>query len=117
MSGKSETAKKTNSLLETLNQKVQQLVQEAKDTEKTVSKPLAISGALRINLLAFKDGTVMFAIAKLSQRKVLILTRDDIRFLMSWFNEKYDEIDTLLAVVSKYVSNRPTISTSEDTLF
>ena len=117
MSGKSETAKKTNSLLETLNQKVQQLVQEAKDTEKTVSKPIAINNALRLNLLVFRDCTVMFSIAKLSQKKALILTRDDIRFLMSWFNEKYDEIDTLLAIVSKYVSNRPTISTSEDTLF
>jgi hypothetical protein len=117
MSSKSETVKKTSSLLETLNQKVQQLIEEAKSTQNTVSKPLAINGALRINLLVFRDGTVMFSIAKLSQKKVIILTKDDMRYLMTWFSEKYDEVDTLLAVVSKYVPSKSTVSTSEETLF
>ena len=117
MSNRSETSKKTSSLIEVLNQKVQQLVDEAVSTEKTITKPIAINGTLRVSLLAFKDGTVMFSIAKLSQGKAIVITHDDLRFLLEFFNTKYDEVDTLLAVVSKYAPKQQKVSISEETLF
>ena len=106
---------KTNSVASSYESIIKQLINEAKTSGQIASKPIAINQSLRINILAFKDGTVMFSIAKLSQKKAVILTLDDMQFLKGLFNEKSEQLELLLAIASKFT--RPRSNThDEDTI-
>ena len=106
---------KTSTIASNYDSIVRQLINEAKTSGNIVSKPIATHESLRINILAFKDGSVMFSIAKLSQRKAIILTLDDIQFLKTLFNEKSEQLELLLAIASKFVKPR-TQQNDEDTI-
>jgi len=106
---------KTDSLVSNYGAIIQDLVSSAKASGNIVSKPIAIHESLRINVLAFKDGSVMFSIAKLSQRKAIILTYDDMQFLRQLFNEKSEQLGVLLAIASKFVKQRTSVD-NEDTI-
>ena len=106
---------KTNSVVSNYEAIIKQLVSEAKESGETKSKPIAIHESLRINVLAFKDGSVMFSIAKLNQKKAIVLTLYDMQFLKQLFNEKSEQLELLLAVVSKYTRPR-TQQNDEDTI-
>ena len=115
--GKNEekNIQKTNTIASNYESIIKQLVSEAKESGETKSKPIAIHESLRINVLAFKDGTVMFSIAKLSQKKAVILTLSDMQFLKQLFNEKSEQLELLLAVASKFTRPRSS-SNDEDTI-
>jgi len=106
---------KTNTIVSNYDAIVRQLINEAKTSGNIASKPIAINNSLRINILAFKDGSVMFSIAKLSQRKAIILTYDDMLFLKTLFNEKSEQLELLLTIASKFVKPRSS-SNDEDTI-
>jgi len=106
---------KTNVIASNYDSIIRQLINEAKTSGNIVSKPIAIHESLRINILAFKDGSVMFSIAKLSQRKAVILTYDDMQFLKQLFNEKSEQLELLLLTASKFVKPR-TQQNDEDTI-
>jgi len=106
---------KTNTIASNYESIIKGLINEAKTSGQIASKPIAIHESLRINILAFKDGTVMFSIAKLSQKKAVILTLDDMQYLKSLFNEKSEQLELLLAIASKFT--RPRSNThDEDTI-
>jgi len=106
---------KTNTIASSYESIIKQLINEAKTSGQIASKPIAINQSLRINILAFKDGTVMFSIAKLSQKKAVILTLDDMQFLKGLFNEKSEQLELLLAIASKFTRPR-TQQNDEDTI-
>ena len=106
---------KTNTIVSNYDAIVRQLINEAKTSGNIASKPIAINNSLRINILAFKDGSVMFSIAKLSQRKAIILTYDDMLFIKQLFNEKSEQLELLLTVASKFVRPKSS-SNDEDTI-
>ena len=106
---------KTNSLVSNYGAIIQELVSSARASGNIASKPIAVHESLRLNILAFKDGSVMFSIAKLSQRKAVILTYDDMQFLRELFNEKSEQLGVLLAIASKFVKQR-TSTSNEDTI-
>ena len=106
---------KTNSLVSNYDSIVRQLIEQAKTSGSIASKPIATHESLRVNILAFKDGSVMFSIAKLSQRKAIILTYDDMLFLKTLFNEKSEQLELLLTIASKFVKPRSS-SNDEDTI-
>jgi len=115
--GKNEekNIQKTNTIASNYESIIKQLINEAKTSGQIASKPIAINQSLRINILAFKDGTVMFSIAKLSQKKAVILTLDDMQFLKGLFNEKSEQLELLLAIASKFTRPR-TQQNDEDTI-
>jgi len=102
--GKNEekNIQKTNTIASNYESIIKQLINDAKTSGQIASKPIAINNSLRLNILAFKDGTVMFSIAKLSQKKAIILTLDDMQFLKTLFNEKSEQLELLLAIASKF---------------
>jgi len=106
---------KTSTIASNYDSIIRQLINEAKTSGNIVSKPIAIHESLRVNILAFKDGSVMFSIAKLSQRKAVILTYDDMQFLRQLFNEKSEQLELLLLTASKFVKPR-TQQNDEDTI-
>jgi len=115
--GKNEekNIQKTNTIASNYESIIKQLINDAKTSGQIASKPIAINQSLRINILAFKDGTVMFSIAKLSQKKAVILTLDDMQFLKGLFNEKSEQLELLLAIASKFTRPR-TQQNDEDTI-
>jgi len=106
---------KTSTIASNYDSIIRQLINEAKTSGNITSKPIATHESLRINILAFKDGSVMFSIAKLSQRKAVILTYDDMQFLRQLFNEKSEQLGLLLLTASKFVKPR-TQQNDEDTI-
>ena len=106
---------KTNAIVSNYESTIRELINNARASGNIASKPIAINGALRINILAFKDGSIMFSIAKLSQRKAVILTLDDMLFLKQLFNEKSEQLELLLTIAGKFVKPR-TQQNDEDTI-
>ena len=93
---------KTNTIASNYESIIKQLINDAKTSGETKSKPIAINGPLRINVVAFKDGSIMFSIAKLNQKRVVVLTLNDMQFLKTLFNEKSEQLELLLAIASKF---------------
>jgi hypothetical protein len=107
----SEYEQKFNELVNIYEKRISDMVNHAKGAKELVSKPLLSENALRINILATPDGVILFSISKLSQRKGIVLTYDDMVAILTWMQQYTIHLKALLSVTRRYHTDRVYIST------
>jgi hypothetical protein len=106
-----EYEKKFNELISVYEKRLSDMVNQAKSSRQLVSKPLLSENALRINVISTPDGVILFSISKLSQRKGIILTYDDMVAILTWIQQYTIHLKALLSVARRYYTERVYIST------
>jgi len=106
-----EYEKKFNELISVYEKRLSDMVNQAKSSRQLVSKPLLSENALRVNILSTPDGVILFSISKLSQRKGIVLTYDDMVTILTWLQQYTIHLKALLSVARRYYTKRIYIST------